>query len=323
MINFDYLKPSSIEQAIRLLQEYGDRAVLIAGGTDVMVKIRQNKFSPEVLISLKGIEGLDYVEPYHDGMRIGALATHRQIGESPFIRKRFSALADAVDHLGSLQVRNVATIGGNISNALPSADTACPLLVFDTKIRIRGPQGERDLPLKEFFIGPGKAELKRNEVLLEFIIPPPPTNSESAYWKHARRQAMEIPILGIAMMLTVEVGNASLIKEAFARNADLEDLFNSLDHSEIYCREARIALGVAASTPIRVKTPEEFLRGERLNTQKLLEAGIIASKEAQPRDTMRGAAWYRRKMIEVLPKRLALRCLERILFSKEREELRS
>lgn len=322
MINFDYLRPSSIEEAMGLLQRYSNRAMLIAGGTDVMVGIKQKKFSPEVLISLKGIKGLDYIEPYHEGVRIGALATHRQIGESLFIRERFSALADAVDHLGSFQIRNVATIGGNISNALPSADTACPLLIFDAQIRIKGPHGERSLPLKEFFIGPGRTVLQRDEILLEFIVPSPPPNSESAYWKHARRQAMEIPMLGIAMMLAVEVANASIVKEAFTRSVTLEELFNCLDQSEIYCRDARISLGVTAPTPIRVKSAEEILKGERLNTQKLLEAGVIASKEAQPRDTMRGAAWYRRKMIEVLPKRLALICLERILFSKERKELR-
>ena len=322
MINFDYLKPSSAEEAIKLLQEYGDRAMLIAGGTDVMVGIRQKKFFPEALISLKGIRGLDYIEPFGDGMKIGALATHRQVGESPFVRKSFTALADAVDHLGSLQIRNVATIGGNISNALPSADTACPLLIFDTQARIRGPLGERSLPLEEFFIGPGKTALGREEILLEFFIPSPPPNSGTVYWKHARRQAMEIAMLGMAMMLAVEVKNASIIKEAFARGAGLEELFDSLDKSEIYCHEARISLGVAASTPIRVKSPEEILRGERLNTQKLLEAGMMASQEAQPRDTMRGSAWYRKRMIEILPKRLALRCLKRILSSEERKELR-
>ena len=322
MISFDYLRPSSIEEAIKFLQQYSDRAMLIAGGTDVMVGIKQKKIAPEVLISLKGIKGLDYIEPYHEGVRIGALATHRQIGESSLIRERFSALADGVDHLGSLQIRNVATIGGNISNGLPSADTACPLLVFDTQLRITGPHGERALPLREFYIGPGKTVLRQDEILIEFIIPPLPANSESAYWKHARRQAMEITMLGIAMMLVVEVTNASILKEAFAKNATLEELFDSLDLSEIYCHEARISLGVAAPIPIRAKSAEETLKGKKLNTQKLLEAGLMASKEAHPRDTMRGAAWYRRKMIEVLPKRLALRCLERILFSKERKELK-
>ncbi len=319
MTDLDYLRPSSIEEAIGLLRQHLGRAMLIAGGTDVMVGIRQKKLSPQLLISLKGIKGLDYIQSHQKGVRIGALATHRQIGESGLIRERFSALSDAVDHVGSQQIRNVATIGGNIANGLPSADTACPLLVFDTQLRIKGSGEERSLPLREFYLGPGKTVLQDDEMLLEFIIPPPPSGSASAYWKHARRQAMEIAMLGVAMLLAVEMVDGSMMRDAFTRNAPLDELFDCLDRSEIYCREARIALGVAAPIPIRVNRAEEFLRGKRLTAQILLEAGLEASMEARVRDSMRGAAWYRKKMIEISPRRLALRCLERILFSgKER-----
>lgn len=322
MVRFDYLKPSSIEEAIGLLQQYGNQAMLIAGGTDVMVGIRQKRFSPQVLISLKGVIGLDYIEPRDGGVRIGVLTTHRQIGESTLIRECFSALTDAADHLGSLQIRNVATIGGNISNALPSADTACPLLVFNTQVRTKGPHGERNLPLEEFFIEPGNTVLHRDEIVLEFIIPSLPPSSGSSYWKHSRRQAMELPILGVGMMLAADIADASMLKEALMRGAVLEELWDALDLSEIYCREARVALGVVGPTPIRIKIAEEVIKGARLNTQKLLELGEMASKEAQPRDTMRGAAWYRREMIKQSPKRLAIKCLERVLFPKGREEQR-
>jgi CO/xanthine dehydrogenase FAD-binding subunit len=319
MRDFDYLRPSSIEEAIELLRQHSEQAMLIAGGTDVMVGIRQRKLSPQILISLKGIKRVDYIESYQNGLRIGALATHRQIGESGLVRERFFALADAVDRIGSLQIRNVATMGGNIANGLPSADTACPLLVFDAQLRIKGSSGERILPLAEFYLAPGKTILQHDEMLLEFITPPLPPDSASAYWKHTRRQAMEIAMLGIAMMLAVQVVDASKLKDAFTRNVPLDELFDCLDQSEIYCREARIALGVAAPTPIRARSAEEFLKGRRLTTQNLLEAGLTASKEARLRDSMRGTAWYRRKMVEVSPGRLALRCLERILFSgKER-----
>jgi CO/xanthine dehydrogenase FAD-binding subunit len=317
MIDFEYLRPSSIEEAMELLRRHSEQAMLIAGGTDVMVGIRQRKFSPQILVSLKGIKGFDQIGPYEDGMRIGALATHRQIGESDLVRERFSALADAVNRIGSLQIRNVATMGGNIANGLPSADTACPLLVFDTQLRLKGSGGERNLPLREFYLGPGKTILEHDEMLLEFIIPPLPSDSASAYWKHGRRQAMEIAMLGVAMMLAVEVADASTLSDAFTRNAPLDELFDCLDRSEIYCREARIALGVAAPTPMRAKSAEEFLKGKRLTTRSLLETGLTAAKEARLRDSMRGTAWYRRKMVEVSPRRLALRCLERILFSRK------
>jgi carbon-monoxide dehydrogenase medium subunit len=319
-VRFDYLRPSSIEEAIELLQKYENRAMLIAGGTDVMVGIRQNKFSPQVLISLKGVKGLDYIETYRNGLRIGALSTHNQLVESVLIRESFTALSDAVDHLGSLQIRNVATIGGNISNALPSADTACPLLVLNAQVKIKGLQGERKLPLSEFFMGPGKTALRSDEILLEFDIPSLPPNSGSAYWKVARRQAMELPILGVAMMLSIQVVDASSVREAFTKRATLEELLSALDRSEIYCREAKMALGVTAPIPIRSKSAEDTLIGARLTTNKLLEAGIEASNEAKARDTMRGAAWFRREMVKVAPKRLAIKCLERILMPKEREE---
>jgi carbon-monoxide dehydrogenase medium subunit len=319
-VRFDYLRPSSIEEAIDLLQRYGNRAMLIAGGTDVMVGIRQNKFSPQVLISLKGVKELDYIETYKNGLRIGALSTHSQLAESVLISKSLTALSDAVDHLGSLQIRNVATIGGNISNGLPSADTACPLLVLNAQVKTKGPQGERTFPLSEFFMGPGKTALRSDEILLEFDIPSLPPNSGSAYWKVARRQAMELPILGVAMMLSIEGVDASSMKEAFTKRATLEELLSALDRSEIYCREVRMALGVVAPTPIRAKGAEEILKGARLTTKKLLEAGTEASNEGKARDTMRGAAWFRREMVKVAPKRLAIKCLERILMPKKREE---
>jgi carbon-monoxide dehydrogenase medium subunit len=319
-VRFDYLKPSSIEEAIELLQKYENRAMLIAGGTDVMVGIRQNKFSPQVLISLKGVKGLDSIETYKNGLRIGALSTHNQLAESVLIRESFTALSDAVDHLGSLQIRNVATIGGNISNALPSADTACPLLVLNAQVKIKGTQGERKLPINEFFMGPGKTALRSDEILLEFDIPSLPPNSGSAYWKVARRKAMELPILGVALMLSIQVVDASSVREAFTKRATLEELLSALDRSEIYCREVRMALGVVAPTPIRAKGAEEILKGARLTTKKLVEAGTEGSKEAKARDTMRGAAWFRREMVKVAPKRLAIKCLERILMPKEGEE---
>ena len=316
---FDYQRPSTVDEALGLLQHYGDRAMLIAGGTDVMVGIRRKKFSPEILVSLKGIDGLDYVEPHQGGARIGAMATHRQIGESPFIRRTFAALTDGVDRVGSLQIRNVATIGGNVANGLPSADSACPLLVFDTQVRIKGVHGERTLPLGEFYTGPGRTILQRDEILLEFIIPAPPPASVSSYWKHARRKAMEITMLGVAMMLAVDVKDATPIEEALSRQAPLDALLEALDRSVIYCREARIALGVAAPTPMRASDAETMLEGKRLDTQILRAAGRAASEEAHPRDSMRGSAWYRKKMIEVLPRRIALTCLQRLLLPAEQE----
>jgi CO/xanthine dehydrogenase FAD-binding subunit len=314
MVKHDYLRPASIGEAIGLLQTHGNKAMLIAGGTDVIVGIRQKKFAPHVLVSLKGVQGFDSVEPDDNGVTIGALATHRTIAESASIRDAFSALNDAACHIGSLQIRNVATIGGNLSNGLPSADTACPLLVFNAQARIAGPGGERMLPLDQFFVGPGKTALRQDEILLELILPSLPPHSASCYKKVGRREAMEIAMLGIAMALTVDVKDAAPLRKALLSQAPLEKLYEALDQSEVYCREARLALGVAAPTPIRAKGAEAVLKDARLTIETLTEAGEIASKEAKPRDTMRGAAWFRTEMMRVLPKRLAITCLERMLL---------
>jgi len=315
MVRYDYLKPASIREAISLLQAHGDKAMLIAGGTDVMVGIRQNNCTPDVLISLREVPGLGSIKCDRKGVAIGALATHQSIADSIVIRDAFSALHDAVCHIGSLQIRNVATIGGNVSNGLPSADTACPLLVLNAQARIAGPQGERTLPLDQFFLGPRKTALLHDEILLDLTMASLPPGSASCYKKVGRREAMEIAMLGIAMMLTVDVKDAAPLMKALLRQAPLEELYDALDQSEIYCREARLALGVAAPTPMRAKNGEAVLQGARITTRKLLETGEKASAEARPRDTMRGAAWFRREMIRVLPKRSAITCLERILFS--------
>ncbi|RLB06626.1 MAG: xanthine dehydrogenase family protein subunit M [Deltaproteobacteria bacterium] len=318
MIRFDYLKPSTLEEALSLLYEHGEGAMLIAGGTDVMVEIKQRKIAPKALISLRGVKELEYIEPHNGGVRIGSMTTHRTLESSSLIKEKFPALADAVQNLGSVQIRNVATIGGNICNAAPSADTAPPLLVLGAEVRIRGPRGERVIPLEEFFVGPGQTVLNRGEILVEFIIPPAPAYTGSAYWKHTRRQAMDLPILGVALSLSLNKGEASNLRKLLAESATMEEILFSLEESGLVCQQARIALGVAAPTPMRAKKAEGVLKGAKLTGRKLDEAGRVASQEAQPRDTLRGAAWYRREMIQVLSKRLAIKCLERIFLGEKR-----
>jgi len=312
MIRFDYLRPSTVDEALSLLQKHGKEAMFIAGGTDVIVGIKQRKIAPKTLISLRSIEGLAYIKTQGNEVRIGGMTTHRTLEQSTVIKERFPALADAVKNLGSVQIRNVATVGGNICNAAPSADTAPPLLALGTAARIKGSKGERIVPLEEFFVGPGKTILKGDEILLEFIIPASPPHTGSAYWKHTRRKAMDLPILGVALRLSIDRGTAPNVQKLIRDSAPEEEILRSLDESGLVCQEARIALGVAAPTPMRATGAENVLKGGKLTAEKLDEAGRIASQEAHPRDSLRGAAWYRREMIQVLIKRLAITCLERI-----------
>ena len=283
----EYLRPKSVGEAISLSQRYGEKARYIAGGTDVIVKIKDRQIRPEYLISLKGIPALDQITYQGAELRIGALATHRALELSAVLRKHFPILTDAVGNIGSVQIRNVATIGGNIVNAVPSADGATPLITLGTKIRLVGPKDERTMLLEDFFTGPGQTVLRQGEILREFIVPRLPPRTGGAYCKHMRRAAMELPILGVSVLLSLA-----------------EDMQT--------CVDARIGLGVMAPTPMRAKKAENVLKGKKLTADILEEAGKVAASESKPRDTARGEAWYRREMVEVLIPRLAKIAIDRV-----------
>lgn len=285
---YDYLKPRSLDEAISLLESHGERAKYVAGGTDVLVKIKEKKIAPQYLISLRHLAELSYIRREPEGiLRIGALTTHRMLEKSPLIRQHYPVITDAMENIGSVQIRNVATIGGNICNAVPSADGVIPLLTLGAHLLLIGPKGKRTLPLKSFFLGPGQTLMEHGEILSEFFIPPLLPRTSGAYIKHTRREAMELPILGVGMVLS------------------LAEDFKT-------CVKVRIGLGVAAPTPIRAYLAEECLTGKEVTPQTLAETARIAEKETKMRDSIRGQAWYRREMVGVLINRLGMKCLERI-----------
>jgi len=288
MKKFEYLIPASLNEAISLYESHAERAKYIAGGTDVMVKIKEGKMAPDYLISLKNILGQErqFLKHENDTLRISALATHHVLEESSLVQTHYPILYDAVKNIGSVQIRNVATIGGNLVNAVPSADGAIPLIALDAKVSIVGPKGERNMDLVRFFLGPGQCDLEHGEILAEITIPPLLPRTGSAYIKHGRREAMELPMLGVGVLLSLK-----------------EDLQT--------CLKARVCLGVAAPTPFRAQMAEEFLEGKIINAEILAEAGKIAGKESRVRDSIRGVAWYRREMVGVLVKRMGLKALER------------
>lgn len=315
MKKFDYFKPKTLEEALHLLTQYGEKARLIAGGTDVIVMIKQKTVSPDILISLQGIPGLDQIK-LNGSLSIGPMVTHRMIEKSELIKKDFSALADAVGWLGSLQIRNVATIGGNISTAAPSADTATPLLVLGTQVKIIGLKEERTIPIKEFFKGPGETVLKAEELIKEFIIPKPLPNTGSAYYKLQRRLALDLPILGVSVLISLDKNKVSC-SDILCTASPISSILHKMEEDQIVCKEIRIALGVAAPTPIRAVKAEALLRNKHLSDELLEEAAETAAQEAQPRDSIRGEAWYRRDMVKVLVKRMAMKSIERVIQPEE------
>jgi len=315
MKRFEYLKPATLDEALSLLKLYGEKAKLIAGGTDVIVMIKQKTIIPDILISLQGIPGLDRIQ-YNGSLNIGPMVTHRAIEKSEIIRKNFSALADAADVLGSVQIRNVATIGGNISTAAPSADTAAPLLALGALVKLKNIKTETIIPIEQFFTGPGETVLQEGDILTEIVIPKLLPNTGSAYWKHQRRGALDLPILGVAVLLSLDKATVTC-SDLLCTTSSISTVLHSLEEEELICKEIRIALGVAAPIPIRVKKAEELLRGKKISDELLEKVALTASEEAQPRDSIRGEAWYRRDMIKVLVKRMVMRALERVLRPEE------
>jgi len=315
MKKFDYLRPQTLEEALALLNQYGKKAKLIAGGTDVIVLIKQKAMMPEVLISLRGIPGLDQIR-YDGALKIGAMVTHRGIEKSEVIRKEFSALTDAADVLGSIQIRNIATIGGNICTAAPSADTATPLLVLGTQVKIKSLSEEKMVPIEGFFTGPGETILKKGEMVTELVVPKPLPNTGSAYWKLQRRLALDLPILGVSVLLSLDKGTVSC-SDMLCTTSPISSILHTMEKDELTCKEIRIALGVAAPTPMRALKAENLMRGKKISDELLEEVANTASAEAQPRDSIRGEAWYRKDLVRVLVKRMAMKSIERVVRPEE------
>ena len=286
MQKFEYLRPASLGEALDLLAENNGRAKAVAGGTDVMVNYKRGKSAAEVLVSLRRLEDLRYIREDRDRLLIGGLTTLRDLEKSELTAEVLPALADAVRNMASVQIRNVATMAGNIINAAPSADTAPPLLISDARLTLVSRQGERSVPVADFFVGPGTTVIEPGEILTEFVIPKPRPPYGQAFWKHSRRKAMDLAMVSVAVHLELD--------------DDLET-----------CRQARIGLGVAAPTPIRTPEAEARLVGQKVTAELLGGVGATSCDETLCRDSLRGEAWYRQEIIKVMVRRMGLLALER------------
>src|SRR5690554_2928248 len=207
MKRFNYFEPKTMDEAVQLLQQHNGQAMILAGGTDLLVEIKGKLRSPDHVVNIKRIPDLDHFdyEPGR-GLRFGALVTARQIETCPIVLEKYAGLAQAAKDLASIQVRNRATVVGNICRASPSADTLPPLIADGAHIRTFGPSGERTYLLEKFFTGPGKTILEPAELAIEVSVPDPPPHTGKVYIKHGRRKAMELATVGVAVTLTVEDG---------------------------------------------------------------------------------------------------------------------
>lgn len=272
---FEYFAPKTMEEACSLLAKYKGEARVLAGGTDLLVQMKNREVTPRYLINIKNIPDLDYIR-YDDkeGLRIGALTPIEALKTSTLIRRRFSILSQAAAVLGTVQIRNRGTIAGNLCNASPAAETAPALITLAAKARIAGVAGERAVALEDFFVGPGQTVLQAGEILTEIQVPNLPPRSGGAYLKHSIKR-MDIAIVGVGVVITL--------------------------NGEV-CNDIKIALGAVASTPIRAKKAEEIIRGQGLDSELMERAAQIASEESRPIDDIHSYAQYRKQMVKVLAK---------------------
>lgn len=274
--DFEYHMPASVQEACALLAEKGPVAKVLSGGTDLINKMKHGLTAPEVLISLKRLEQLTSIEYVEGkGVVIGARATHNAICNSALLQEKYLSVCEAAHHMANNQIRNVGTIGGNIANAVPSADLPPILMALGASITLTGPKGERVMPLEDFFVGPGKTQIAQDEIITQIVIP---DNSftGSTYIKFGLRRSGALAVVGAAVAVEIEGG---------------------------VCKNARIALGAVAPVPMRATQAEAAIIGKTINDDLLEEAGVCASTECKPISDIRGSEEYRRDMVRVFIKR--------------------
>ncbi len=272
----DYLAPATFTEAFQALGKKKIKAMIIAGGTDLLVRMRAGAIKPDLLVDLCKLD-LDRIEEREDRITIGARATHTDILHDPLLAENFPALVDAAGKIAGPPIRNRGTLGGNLVNASPAADLATPLLGYDAAAIITSKEGDREIALVDFFTGPGETVLKQGEILKEISIPKPPPGTEAAFLKLGKRKAMAIAVVSVAARLTFE-----------------EDGMIS---------QARIALGSVAPVPFRATKAESALIGKNPGARLFAEVGEIARAESSPISDLRSTADYREKMVAVLTKR--------------------
>ena len=285
MARFDYLEPRNLRQAVALVERHGEDARIVAGSTDFLVRSRQGAWRPKYVINIGNIPSMSRVSfSARNGLRLGALVTVRTLETHPVVRQRYPALSAAAAFAG-VQIRNLATVGGNACNASPAGDTLPALLAFDAQCRIAGPEGERWVSLENFFTGPGSTVLRRGEILAELRLPTPPRGTGSLFIKHSPRGAMDIATVGVASVV-------------------------SLQERGRVCRDVKIALGAVAPTPIRAHSAEEILRRQTVTPELLAAAAREAQRCATPIDDVRGSAAHRSDLVGVLVERTLSHAVE-------------
>jgi CO/xanthine dehydrogenase FAD-binding subunit len=277
---FDFYAAKDSSEAVALLAQHGPAVKVIAGGTDLLadLKFASASHAPRVVVDISRADDLRGIETTEQGLRIGALVTHTEIMRSPVIRDLFPALVDAAHTIGAVQTRNLGTLGGNLVTAVPSMDSGPTLVALDAIVTVAGPEGRRQMPLTEFFVGPRKTVLKPSELLVEIIIPKENVGKPAHFLKFGLRKGQALALVNVAAALWVDWDKNTFVAP-------------------------RIALGAVAPKVIHAPSAESYLEGKAITSQAMVEAGKLAVNDAKPINDFRASAAYRRDLIAVLTKR--------------------
>ena len=284
MRRFELALPRSVDEALRVLSDRGPEAKLLAGGTDLLPQMKNGLLKPACVIDLSGVARVKALQPDAAGLRVGAAVPARALERDATTRSTYTALSESAALVGSVQVRNLATLGGNLCNAAPSADMAPPLLALDAEVVIVGMKGERRVPLADFFTGVRRTVLAADEMLVEIVVPAPGLRSGGNYLRHTPRRELDIAVVGVAAQLTLANG---------------------------VCSKARIALAAVAPVPLRARQAEQALEGKPVTPEAIERAAELAVGVAKPISDQRGSADYRRHLVRVLTRRTLRTALTR------------
>lgn len=284
---FDYYEPKTLEAALSLLAEKGEGARVLAGGTDLLVKMNHGALAPKTIIGIKSIEALHHIRfQAKKGLTIGATALLAEVASHRDIRNHYPAVAYAAQETANVQIRNMGTVAGNLCNAAPSADNAPTLMAMGAEVTLASLKGERRLPLAQFFKGPGLTAMDPGEIMTSIFVPLPPPRSGASYKHLSARGKVDISGVCVGAMVTLN-GEG--------------------------CSEARIVLGAVAPTPIRAKKAESLLQGQPWTSELVERAGDMAAKASKPISDVRASGAYRKAMVSVLTRRALEEAHERAI----------
>ena len=281
----NYEAPTTLDQAVGILKKHGENARPFCGGTDIIIQLRAGVRRTEHLVDVKNIKELHTLSyDAKKGLRLGAAVPCIEIHESDLMHKHYPGLTEAAHLIGSLQIQNRASVGGNLCNGSPAADTTPALIALGAKAKIAGPKGEREVPVESFVVSPGRTVLEPGEILVELLIPAPAAHSSDAYLRFIPRNEMDIAVVGVGASVT-------------------------LDGDKV--KAARIGLGAVAATPLFATKAADAIVGKKLDEATLEAAGRAASATCSPIDDMRGTAEYRNHVTGVLTRRALTIAAER------------